>query len=61
MIHQEATKLKEKLASQARIIDLSDPNGERKFLKTKADLYAKEFLLEKGKYTLIEVTHNPEN
>ena len=61
LIHTEAAKLKEKLNNAGRIIDLTDGGTDRKFLKTKADLYANEFLTEKAKYTLVEVTHHPDN
>ena len=37
------------------MLDLQDKNGERKFMKTKADLYANTFLTEKSAYTLVVV------
>lgn len=47
-------------ARSDKVLDLEDKSGDRKFVKTKADLYANTFLTEKMSYVLgkIEKTEN---
>ena len=42
-------------AKADKVLDLEDKNGERKFAKTKADLYANTFLTEKMSYVFGKV------
>lgn len=54
----------EKLLEEAKVdkvLDLEDKSGERKYAKTKADLYANTFLSEKMSYTLGMVTKNEQD
>ena len=53
-IEDETKKITEERKSD-KVLDLLDSNGERKVVKTKADLYATEFLTEKMYYSLAKV------
>jgi len=61
LIHDKISAIEEKVKEVTeewkgeKVLDLLDANGERKFVKTKADLYATEFLTEKMFYSLSKV------
>lgn len=50
----------EDIKDKEKVLDLQDSAGERKFIKTKADLIANTFLTEKMGYNLVLVQKNEE-
>lgn len=57
-------KTTDRLAEEAKadkVLDLEDKNGERKYVKTKADQYANTFLSEKMSYVLGKIVKNEQD
>lgn len=60
LIQKTADRLAEE-AKADKVLDLEDKNGERKYVKTKADQYANTFLSEKMSYVLGKIVKNEQD
>lgn len=57
-VQAKQAEVEQERMNEDKVLDLLDNTEQRKFVKTKADVYANEFLTEKMSYSLSKVTTN---